>query len=593
MSSETFEVQIGGHTLSVPRVFVDRFQKLVPHLGLVLVGYSVMWNWLPSGMWFLGMTLIQIAGFVFTYFRLAKYIVKEEKTSNSSKSISINNSNSVGVEEQKSRDSTSSLNPRLTRALSVFQKINAPTINPFINETWKIDEDERLRICLMTVTLAPIRFGSVVLILFIAALFAAFAVRGLSMSDLQHPLSPDRRRFIEPIRYLARAILFVCGYYWIPTKGEKAEAKDAPIVVANHVSFLDPFYMVAAYLPSPVGAAEHLKMPLVGAIVKALQTVTVDRKSATSRKDVLNTMIERGKNSKWPHIVIFPEGTCTNGRSMITFKNGAFVPGLPVQPVLLSYKGRIDPSWVNCGPSQLNLIMRVLCEPVNHLEIEFLPPYVPNEVEKKDANIFAKNVRAKMCAVMGIDPTEYSFEDILLQTKAAELHFPPDRVAVEFKRIQEMLNISLEGAQHQLEVFSKLNKRNTGTVNLEEFLAAYGVTDSPELENLFHLLDANDTGEIDFRAYLIGLGTVSETMDKNSMIRLAFRMCDLDGDDKVALEDLQRVMKRVFDTMTEDQLKETLSGIELGADGLIDFDTFAKFAHTDPRYIETFSKTVL
>lgn len=34
--------------------------------------------------------------------------------------------------------------------------------------------------------------------------------------------------------------------------------QEAPVVVANHLSFVDPIFMVSQFLPSPVGAAEVL-----------------------------------------------------------------------------------------------------------------------------------------------------------------------------------------------------------------------------------------------------------------------------------------------------------------------------------------------
>lgn len=36
-------------------------------------------------------------------------------------------------------------------------------------------------------------------------------------------------------------------------------------------------------------------------------------------------------------MVIFPESTCTNGTALITFKHGAFMPGVPVQPITIEY----------------------------------------------------------------------------------------------------------------------------------------------------------------------------------------------------------------------------------------------------------------
>ena len=89
---------------------------------------------------------------------------------------------------------------------------------------------------------------------------------------------------------------------------------------------------------TPIAAIDHLHAPLVRTIVKAIQTVTVDRKDPKSKKNVIESMKNRAKpNTGWPQTLIFPEGTTTNGRLLITFKSGAFIPGVPVQPCVISY----------------------------------------------------------------------------------------------------------------------------------------------------------------------------------------------------------------------------------------------------------------
>jgi hypothetical protein len=41
-----------------------------------------------------------------------------------------------------------------------------------------------------------------------------------------------------------------------------------------------------------------------------------------------------------------PEGTCGDGRCVLRFRSGAFVPGVPVLPVVLSYNKRHhNPAW--------------------------------------------------------------------------------------------------------------------------------------------------------------------------------------------------------------------------------------------------------
>lgn len=131
-----------------------------------------------------------------------------------------------------------------------------------------------------------------------------------------------RRVLLLSYKFIVRIMLYFMGYYQIVQIGKKATVEEAPMLVANHTSFIDPFFLVSAFVPSPVGAREHLTIPIVGDIVAALQTVTVDRKSPTSRKDVIEALKNRCVEKGWPQLLVFPEGTCTNNRALITFKPG-------------------------------------------------------------------------------------------------------------------------------------------------------------------------------------------------------------------------------------------------------------------------------
>ena len=42
--------------------------------------------------------------------------------------------------------------------------------------------------------------------------------------------------------------------------------------------------------------------------------------------------------SGWPQLMIFPEGSTSNRKALMSFKPGAFVPGKPVQPILIRYE---------------------------------------------------------------------------------------------------------------------------------------------------------------------------------------------------------------------------------------------------------------
>ena len=48
-----------------------------------------------------------------------------------------------------------------------------------------------------------------------------------------------------------------------------------------------------------------------------------------------------------------------------------------------------------------------------YFQIEYLPPYLPNSEEKRDAKLFANNVRKLMSDQLGIPMIDKSLEDIL------------------------------------------------------------------------------------------------------------------------------------------------------------------------------------
>ena len=54
-------------------------------------------------------------------------------------------------------------------------------------------------------------------------------------------------------------------------KGECADKEDAPIIVSNHVSPFEPFYLVSKTMATPVQRIEDSRAPIIGTIQKAMQ----------------------------------------------------------------------------------------------------------------------------------------------------------------------------------------------------------------------------------------------------------------------------------------------------------------------------------
>lgn len=63
-----------------------------------------------------------------------------------------------------------------------------------------------------------------------------------------------------------------------------------------------------------------------------------------SEYDILKYIFpnQNGASPTWRQLLLFPEGTCTNGKGLIHFKAGAFQNGVPVQPVVIRFKSKPD-----------------------------------------------------------------------------------------------------------------------------------------------------------------------------------------------------------------------------------------------------------
>ncbi|KAG9389605.1 Lysophospholipid acyltransferase [Carpediemonas membranifera] len=169
-----------------------------------------------------------------------------------------------------------------------------------------------------------------------------------------------------------------------------------PTVVVNHQSYLDILVLIAVGCPSFVARIGSEKIPLFGAGVRVHDCVLVDRSSEESRKAAKEAIHARmqSKKSEVP-LLIFPEGTTTNGNYLIPFKTSAFEPGVAVQPIVIKYRAtHFKPYWVTLPI--VDHIKRTMAHFRTKVDVYILPAHIPTEAEKADPVLFAQNVRMDM-----------------------------------------------------------------------------------------------------------------------------------------------------------------------------------------------------
>lgn len=279
---------------------------------------------------------------------------------------------------------------------------------------------EKLLLGIALVTLVPIRtlLAITVLLVYyaicrICTLFSApNRDEEEEQEDFAHMGGWRRAVIVWCGRFLSRVMLFVFGFYWIketyrilePPQDEGKDQSEDPerpgAIISNHVSYLDILYHMSSSFPSFVAKRSVAKLPLVGLISKCLGCVYVQRESKSSDfKGVAGVVTERVReahqNKSAPIMMLFPEGTTTNGDFLLPFKTGAFLAGAPVLPVILRYPyQRFSPAWDSI--SGVRHVIFLLCQFVNCIEVTRLPVYYPSQEEKDDPKLYANNVRRLM-----------------------------------------------------------------------------------------------------------------------------------------------------------------------------------------------------
>ena len=279
---------------------------------------------------------------------------------------------------------------------------------------------QRLQLLLIWLTFLPL-LRAFICVLCIITFFLCCSLCSCLPARVAHLMLPTTATL------LCRTVLLCCGVWRLRTShapGSAAGESSTAVYVANHVSWLDILVCMEQFFPAFISKASVKQLPLIGVIASAMQCIFAEREAAVktpggdasrpASAQVTAHVARRVADSRTCRpLVAFPEGTTTNNMYLLPFKTGAFLAGVPVQPLLLRYSCRpFSPAFETIHV--VRSIVLVLSQPWISVEIIYLPQCAPTDSERANPADFAERVRAEMLAAgasWGLQPSTLTLTD--------------------------------------------------------------------------------------------------------------------------------------------------------------------------------------
>jgi len=158
---------------------------------------------------------------------------------------------------------------------------------------------------------------------------------GVALSFTWLRLVGDARRLRFRARWATR-LLRILG---IRLEVDLTHAAPGVLLVANHISWLD-ILVINAVLPAAFVSKEEIRhWPVIGPLAVRNDTVFL-RRGSRGHARIINAEIA-GLLAQGKHVAVFPEGTTTDGHSLLHFHAALLQPALaagrPVLPLAISY----------------------------------------------------------------------------------------------------------------------------------------------------------------------------------------------------------------------------------------------------------------
>lgn len=241
---------------------------------------------------------------------------------------------------------------------------------------------------------------------------------------------------IVPLHYLFRLVKygspFPMVFLRIATRaiGGRVRVHGVPLrrdvfFMPNHVSWFDIPVLGGITGSAFVARAEIAEMPVLGWMARLNRTVFTQRQDRMNIAKTINALREAVADT-WS-VIIFPEGTLTDGHSLLPFKTSMLSvlepppPGMLVQPVVIDYGALAEwIAWLNLE-SGINNARRIFARRGTiTVDLHFLDPFDPHDYpgRKKIAAQARKQIEGRLTQSLAKPLRPFRFDAPMVGYKA-------------------------------------------------------------------------------------------------------------------------------------------------------------------------------
>ncbi len=170
--------------------------------------------------------------------------------------------------------------------------------------------------------------GSIKLFVFFLSTLVTFCTQGVLLMATK-----GRMSLIYPLYYHR----FLCWLLGIKVIVEGDIDHDALVYAGNHVSYLDIMVMGSLVKGSFIAKKDIESWPIIGALGKMGRTLYISRDPAHATKEIQAIQTRVGEGAP---VIVFPEGTSSNGKQILPFKSSFFEiflnKNIKIQPFTIS-----------------------------------------------------------------------------------------------------------------------------------------------------------------------------------------------------------------------------------------------------------------